>query len=83
MMKLYQKIKYKTSLLYYKFNNLLLAIMVLGILELGLYYELMVSMMTLLAPELAPIIIILLLWIMYKGIRRLYKNSKNKKYILL
>jgi hypothetical protein len=83
MMKLYHKIKYKINLIYYKFNYLLMAIMVLGILELGLYYELMVSMMAFLAPELAPIIIILLLWIMFKGIRRLYKNNKNKKYILL
>jgi hypothetical protein len=80
MRKFFGKLIIKFGILYAKVSYLLLTIMVLGILEVGLYYELAVSMMGMLAPEIAPIIIILLIWLAYKGIRKLYKNSKNKKY---
>jgi hypothetical protein len=71
------------SLFYAMLNHLVMTIMVLGILEIGIYYEMIVSMMAVLAPELAPIIVILFIWIAYKGIKKLYDNSKNKKYCFI
>jgi hypothetical protein len=78
---LYEKLKMKLFSIYTKINTFILTIMVLGIVELGIYYDVMISLMALLAPELAPIIIVVFIWILYNGIKRLYENSKNKKYI--
>jgi hypothetical protein len=73
----------KIGMIYAKVSHVVLSIMVLGILEVGIYYELAISMMGMLAPEIAPIIIILLIWIAYKGIRKLYESSKSKKLLFI
>jgi hypothetical protein len=71
------------GMIYAKVSHLVLTIMVLGILEVGIYYEMAVSMMAILGPGVAPILIILFIWITYKGIRKLYENSKSKKLLFL
>jgi hypothetical protein len=73
------KIVYKMINLYEKLNYIIMTIVVLGILDVA-YYEFAVSLLTMLAPELAPIIVIVFIWIIYKGIIRYYKNQKGKKY---
>ena len=82
MKNLYQKFKNKMIFLYSKLNSLMLSIMVLGILEIGIYYEVLISIVAFLAPEIAPIIVVAFIWILYKGIKRLYQESKRKKCIL-
>jgi hypothetical protein len=76
------KILYKTINLYEKLNLIIMTIVVLGILDFA-YYEFVLSLLTMLAPELAPIIVIVFIWIIYKGIKRYYKNQKGKKYSFL
>jgi uncharacterized membrane protein len=73
------RILYRTINLYNKLNYMILTIVVLGILDFA-YYEFAVTLLTMLAPELAPIIGIIFIWIIYKGIKRYYKNQKGKKY---
>jgi hypothetical protein len=79
MKKFIEDILYKTINLYEKLNYIIMTIVILGILDFA-YYEFAVSLLTMLAPELAPIIVIIFIWIIYKGIRRYYKNQKGKKY---
>jgi hypothetical protein len=76
------KILYKSIYLYEKLNYIIMTIVVLGSLDFA-YYEFTVSLLTMLAPELAPIIASVFIWIIYKGIKRYYKNQKGKKYSLL
>ncbi|WNR44071.1 hypothetical protein [Paenibacillus roseipurpureus] len=80
---LLEKLKLKLIFIYSKINAFILTIMVLGIIEIGVYFDLLISMMGLLAPELAPILIVIFIWILYKGIKRLYENSKNHKYFFI
>jgi len=84
MMKLlFEKLKFKSILIYSKINAFIFTIMILGILELGFYYEILISLMALLAPEFVPIIIVIFIGIFYKGIKRLYQSSRNKKSIFI
>jgi hypothetical protein len=76
------KMLYKTINLYEKLNYIIMTIVVIGILDFA-YYEFAVSLLTMLAPELAPIIVIVFIWIIYKGIKRYYKNQKSKKFSFL
>jgi hypothetical protein len=78
-----RSLRISIGMIYAKVSHLVLTIMVLGILEVGIYYEMAISMMAMLAPEIAPIIIILLVWVAYKGIRKLYESSKNKKLLFI
>ena len=80
-MKFFERLKFKLVSIYTKINTLILTVMVLGILELGVYFDVLISLMAFLAPELAPILLVLFGWILYKGIKRLYENSKNKRCI--
>jgi hypothetical protein len=77
------RIIYKMIYLYEKLNYLIMTVVVLGILDMFVYYEFALSLMTLLAPEIAPLLIIVFIWIIYKGIRKYYKNQKDKKYSII
>jgi len=84
MMKLlFEKLKFKLILIYSKMNAFILTIIILGILEVGIYYEILISLMALLAPGFAPILIVIFIWIFYKGIKRLYQSSRNKRSIFI
>jgi len=81
MKKVYRKLYTMFLQLYAKINNIILSVMVLGLLELGAYYEVIISFLGVLAPEAMPILVIVFLWIAYKGIKKLYLMSKNKNLL--
>jgi hypothetical protein len=80
MLKFIKNLFFKIGFIYGKFQYLIMTIAILGILDFFVYYELAVSMMTLLAPELAPVILLVFAWLMYKGIKKFIQTRRGKKY---
>lgn len=80
MLKFVKNLIFKISYLYGKLQYLVMSIVVLGILDFFVYYELAVSMMALLAPELVPVILLIVAWLMYKGIKKFIQTRRGKKY---
>jgi hypothetical protein len=80
MLKFIKNLIFKIGFIYSKFQYLIMTIAILGILDFFVYYELAVSMMALLAPELAPVILLIFAWFMYKGIKKFIQTRRGKKY---
>ncbi|MEC0370396.1 hypothetical protein [Paenibacillus chibensis] len=80
MLKIMKYLIFKIGYIYGKFQYLIMSIAVIGILDFLVYYELAVSMMALLAPELAPVVLLIIAWLMYKGIKKFIETRRGKKY---
>lgn len=80
MLKIMKHLVLKIGYIYGKFQYLIMSIAVIGILDFLVYYELAVSMMALLAPELAPVVLLIIAWLMYKGIKKFIQTRRGKKY---
>ncbi|MBD3919354.1 hypothetical protein H8B09_11365 [Paenibacillus sp. PR3] len=86
LMKIIKNLIFRIGFLYSKLQFLIMTIAILGILDFFVYYELAVSMMTLLAPEIAPVILLIFAWLIYKGIKKYIqdtRDTRNKKYSFL
>lgn len=80
MLKIMKHLIFKIGYIYGKFQYLIMNIAVIGILDFLVYYELAVSMMALLDPELAPVVLLIIAWLMYKGIKRFIQTRRGNKY---
>ncbi|MDB5056072.1 MAG: hypothetical protein JWM44_4122 [Bacilli bacterium] len=80
MLNIIKNLIFKIGFLFAKLEYLIMTIVILGILDYMVYYELAVFLTTLLAPELAPVILLIFAWLIYKGIKKFIRNRRNKKY---
>lgn len=75
-MKTITKLFFRVSFIIQKLQWVILSIFVLGLVDLFAYYEVATSMLALLAPEIAPILmLVIFVW----GIVKLIKQRRTKR----
>jgi hypothetical protein len=87
LIEILRRISYMVIFYYQKFQTIVLSIVVVGIVDYFFLYEIFVSLMplmSLLALEIAPVVIIILSMIIIKGvIKFIRKKIKENKHFLV